>query len=177
MNYAEIKYTDIANGPGVRVSLFVSGCTHHCKGCFNAVTWDFAYGKPFTQEVQDAIIEALEPYYISGLTLLGGEPMEPENQKALLPFVRRVKERYPEKTIWCFTGYLFDTQVLNQMCKEIPETKELVSLFDVCVDGPFVEEKKNITLKFRGSSNQRIIDVPRTLKEDRIVLYEEAYTD
>ena len=175
MNYAEIKYRDIANGPGVRVSLFVSGCSHHCKGCFNEVTWDFNYGTRFTKETEDKIIEALSDEYTAGLTLLGGEPMEKANQKALLPFIRRVREKLPYKTIWCFTGYLFDRDIVGSMFDTVPETKELVSYFDVMVDGPFILEEKKITLKFRGSSNQRIIDVRKSLSLGEVVLWEKAY--
>ncbi len=173
MNYATIKFYDIANGEGVRISLFVSGCTHRCKNCFNQVAWDFAYGEPFTKSVQEKILKELAPDYIAGLSLLGGEPLEPENQKALLPFVREVKRLYPKKTVWCYTGFVLDekTGELTATCKNIPETKELVSLFDVLVDGPYVEELKDIRLKFRGSSNQRVIDVQKTLQEKKCVLY------
>ena len=173
MNYATIKFYDIANGEGVRISLFVSGCTHRCKNCFNQVAWDFAYGEPFTKSVQEKILKELAPDYISGLSLLGGEPLEPENQKALLPFVREVKRLYPKKTVWCYTGFILDekTGELTAPRKNIPETKELVSLFDVLVDGPYVEELKDIRLKFRGSSNQRVIDVQKTLQEKKCVLY------
>lgn len=163
MNYGEIKKTDIANGPGVRVSLFVSGCTHHCKGCFNPETWSFAYGKPFTRETAAEIIEALKPAYISGLTLLGGEPMEPQNQEVLLHLVRQVKEAYPQKSIWCYTGYTFETDILQSMCQEQPVTRELLAYIDVLVDGAFIEAQKNISLQFRGSENQRIIDVQASL--------------
>ena len=159
MNYAEIKKTDIANGEGVRVSLFVSGCRRRCKNCFNQIAWDFDYGNPFTEEVEEEIISALTPYYIAGLTLLGGDPMEPENQRALLPFVRKVRARLPEKNIWCFTGYTYSDGTLEEEAVRLSETKELISLFDVLVDGRFVEELKDIRLKFRGSSNQRVIDV------------------
>lgn len=170
MNYANIKYNDIANGEGVRVSLFVSGCTHHCKNCFNPETWDFNYGKEFTLEVQNKIIEELKPDHINGLTLLGGEPMEPANQKGLLPFVKRVKELYPNKTIWCFSGYLFDEQLLKESRAHCPWTKELLSYIDILVDGEFKEELKDITLRFKGSSNQRIIDVKKSLLENNVVL-------
>ncbi len=170
MNYGNIKYNDIANGEGVRVSLFVSGCTHHCKNCFNPETWDFNYGKPFTLETEDDIISALAPDHINGLTLLGGEPMEPANQKALLPFVKRVKSLYPQKTIWCYSGYLFDKELLNESRAHCPWTKELLSYIDILVDGEFKEELKDITLRFKGSSNQRVIDVQRSLEENKIVL-------
>lgn len=169
MNYATIKKYDVANGPGVRVSLFVSGCTHHCRNCFNPETWDFAYGEPFTSEVEEEILEALKPDYMSGLSLLGGEPMEPGNQKALLPFLKRVKERYPQKTIWCYSGYLLDEQLLQPSRARCEETDAILSLLDVLVDGEFVEELKNISLRFRGSSNQRLIDMPKTLAQGEIV--------
>ncbi len=171
MNYAEIKYYDIANGEGVRVSLFVSGCRRHCKNCFNKIAWDFSYGHPFTEEVQAHILSALEPYYIAGLSLLGGDPFEPENQTALLPFVREVKRRFPEKKIWCYTGYTFENGSLKEREAVTPVTRELISLIDVLVDGPFVEELKDIRLKFRGSSNQRVLDVRRTLESGEPVLY------
>ena len=168
MNYAEIKNFDIANGLGVRVSLFVSGCTHHCKNCFNQMTWDFKYGKEFTKEV-----DYLKPEHITGLSLLGGEPMEPSNQRALVSFVRRVKETYPQKDIWCYTGYLFDRELLQESRARCEVTDELLSYIDVLVDGKFVEELKDLSLKFRGSSNQRIIDVPESLKRHEVVLYKD----
>lgn len=171
MNYGEIKKTDIANGEGVRVSLFVSGCRRHCKNCFNKVTWDFGYGKPFTEETQNELLEALAPDHIAGLTLLGGDPMEPENQRALLPFVKRVRRELPQKTIWCYTGYTFREGALEEQETNCEVTKELISLLDVLVDGRFIEELKDIRLVFRGSSNQRVIDVQRTLKSGNIVLY------
>lgn len=171
MNYANIKNTDIANGDGVRVSLFVSGCTHHCKNCFNPETWDFCYGKPFTKDVEDKIIKMLEPSYIQGLTLLGGEPMEPQNQKTLLPFLKRIREIYGNtKTIWCYTGYVLDRDLLKDSRAKCEYTNELLENIDVLVDGPFVEALKNISLKFRGSSNQRIIDLPKTLKQNKVIL-------
>ena len=172
MNYAEIKYCDIANGPGVRTSLFVSGCTHHCPGCFNAATWDFAYGKPFTEETEEEILKSLEPYYIQGLTLLGGEPFEHVNQQALLPFLRKVKARFPEKDIWAFSGYLFDKDMLERMCYEWEETREILSYIDVLVDGKFILELKNLNLKFKGSSNQRTIDVKKSLETGETVILE-----
>ncbi len=170
MNYGNIKYYDIANGEGVRVSLFVSGCTHHCKNCFNKETWDFNYGKPFTKETEDDIIAHLSPDYINGLTLLGGEPMEPANQHTLLPFVKRVKALYPNKTIWCYSGYLFDSELLSPSRAHCPFTRELLSYIDILVDGEFKEELKDITLRFKGSSNQRVIDVQKSLKENKIIL-------
>lgn len=164
MNYATIKWTDIANGEGVRISLFVSGCTRRCKDCFNAVAWDFSYGKPFDESVRESIYEGLKADYIAGLSLLGGEPLEPENQRALLPFVKEVKKRFPEKSIWCYTGNVFDpaTGLLKEQDKNTEVTEELISLFDVLVDGEFIEAQKNIRLKFRGSSNQRILDVKKS---------------
>lgn len=173
MNYAAIKQADVANGPGVRVTLFVSGCTHHCKGCFNSEAWDFDYGNEFTQETQEEILRLLQPDYITGLTLLGGEPMEPVNQEGLLPLIRKVRERLPQKSIWCFTGYDFERDILGKMFSSLDVTRELVSLFDVMVDGPFIEEKKNLRLKFRGSENQRILDVKRSLEAGAAVWCEE----
>lgn len=171
MNYAEIKKTDIANGEGVRVSLFVSGCRRHCKNCFNKVTWDFSYGKPFTQDVQNELLEALAPDYIAGLTLLGGDPMEPENQRALLPFVRRVREDLPQKTIWCYTGYTYRDGAIEEERANCEVTRQFISLLDVLVDGRFVEELKDIRLVFRGSSNQRVIDIKRSIESGSVVLY------
>ena len=170
MNYANIKYNDIANGEGIRTSLFVSGCTHHCKNCFNRETWDFNYGKVFDDEIQNKIINSLKPDHINGLTLLGGEPMEPANQKGLLDFVKKVKSTYPNKTIWCYSGYLFDTQLLQESRARCPWTDELLSYIDILVDGPFVEELKDITLRFKGSSNQRVIDVQKSLASNQVVL-------
>lgn len=173
MNYATIKWTDIANGEGVRISLFVSGCTRRCKDCFNAVAWDFSYGKPFDESVQESIYEGLKADYIAGLSLLGGEPLEPENQRALLPFVKEVKKRFPEKSIWCYTGNVFDpaTGLLKEQDKNTEVTEELISLFDVLVDGEFIEAQKNIRLKFRGSSNQRILDVKKSKISKSPVFY------
>lgn len=172
MNYAEIKYCDVANGPGVRTSLFVSGCSHHCPGCFNEIAWDFNYGKPFTQDTIDSIIESLKPDYIQGLTLLGGEPFEYSNQKGLLPLVRQVRKVLPQKDIWCFTGFLFDKDIIESMCKKWKETNELLSYIDVLVDGRFVEELKNLNLKFKGSENQRTILVNESLKSGNVILYD-----
>ena len=177
MNYATIKNCDIANGPGVRVSLFVSGCTHHCKGCFNQEAWDFHYGKPFTQETIDRILAMLAPGYIRGLTLLGGEPFEPENQGPIVELLRQVKVKYPEKSIWAFSGYLFDRDILPGKLGNPAITREYLGYLDVLVDGPFVEAKKDLALRFRGSSNQRLIDVPKTLKEGKIVLWEDWQGD
>ena len=172
MNYADIKKADIANGLGVRVSVFVSGCNHHCKNCFNKEAWDFNYGKEFTEEEIDKVIKELDHPYVSGLSLLGGEPLEHVNQQGLLPLVKKVKQKFPEKNIWCYTGFTFDEDVMNGMCNKWPETSELISYLDVVVDGKFEEEKKDVSLKFRGSSNQRIIDVKKTLKENKIVPFE-----
>ena len=175
MNYATIKNCDIANGPGVRISLFVSGCTHHCKGCFNAVAWDFAYGEPFTQETVQEILDLMRPNYIQGLTLLGGEPFEPQNQGALVELLRAVKKEYPKKSIWAFSGYLFE-KITSHTLGDWTVTEELLSYLDVLVDGPFVEEKKNLALRFRGSENQRLIDVPATLRQGEIVLWQDWQT-
>lgn len=173
MNYATIKPVDIANGPGVRVSLFVSGCTHRCKGCFNEEAWDFQFGKPFTEDVQKQLLSSLDHDYIEGLTLLGGEPMEPSNQESLLPFIKAVREHLPGKTIWCFTGYDFEKDILGKMMKTSAVTRELIPLFNVMVDGKFVAEKKNLSLKFRGSENQRVLNVKKSLEEGRGVWMEE----
>lgn len=173
MYYSEIKECDIANGPGVRVTIFVSGCTHHCKGCFNEMTWDFRYGREFTENDIDKVIKLLEPSYIAGLTLLGGEPMEYANQQGLLPLLRKVKDAYPDKTIWCYTGYQYEKDILENFCGKWEETKEMLSYLDVIVDGEFVEERKDISLRFRGSSNQKIIDVKKSQKAGKIVLWED----
>ena len=173
MNYAAIKNCDIANGPGVRVSLFVSGCTHRCKGCFNEVAWDFHYGQPFTQDTIDEILKMLSPDYVKGITLLGGEPFEPENQPAILDLLRKIKSQYPDKSVWAFSGYLFDKDILSGRLGPWEITKEFLSYVDVLVDGPFVESKKDLSLRFRGSSNQRIIDVPASLSKDEVVLWED----
>lgn len=172
MNYGEIKKYDIADGEGVRVSLFVSGCTHHCKGCFNAETWDFNFGKPFTEETIDELLEALKPDYITGLTLLGGEPFEPANQQALLPFIRKVRELFPQKTIWCYTGYTLETDLLSESRARCECTDEMLSYIDVLVDGEFVQELKDIRLIFRGSSNQRVLRLQETLQKGEPVWWE-----
>lgn len=177
LNYAEIKNCDIANGPGVRVSLFVSGCTHHCPGCFNQVAWDFDYGQPFTQQTIDGILEMMKPSYIKGLTLLGGEPFEPQNQEPIVELLRQIKEKYPQKSIWAFSGYLFDRDILAGRLGPWEITKEYLSYLDVLVDGPFVEAKKNLSLRFRGSENQRIIDVPASLAAGEIVLWQDWQGD
>lgn len=171
MNYAELKKTDIANGEGVRVSLFVSGCRRHCKGCFNEIAWDFSYGKPFDAAAEEEVLEALSPSYIRGLTLLGGDPFEPENQRALLPFVKKVRERFPKKDIWAFTGYTYSDGTLLEPHAQTEVTRGLISLLDVLVDGKFEEELKDIRLVFRGSSNQRVIDVQKSLQTHQVILY------
>ena len=196
MNYATIKKTDVANGPGIRVSLFVSGCTHRCKGCFNSEAWDFGYGQRYTQETEREILEVLAPEYIRGLSLLGGEPMEPENRGTVLSLVEKVRQTYPEKDIWCYTGYDYEKNLLVWVREEqetpdgsyeaycrgggkeaggqiretgAGQTARLLSLIDVLVDGEFVEEKKNLRLAFRGSENQRLIDVKESLRQGRVV--------
>ncbi len=171
MNYAKINETDIANGEGVRVSLFVSGCRRGCKNCFNKIAWDFNYGDLFTEETEERIISALSPDYIKGLTLLGGDPFEPENQRALLPFVKKIKKCLPNKDIWCYTGYTYQDGELQEKGNNCEATRELLSLIDVLVDGKYVEELKDIRLKFRGSSNQRVIDMKATKLSGNIVLY------
>lgn len=170
MYYAAIKNCDIANGPGVRVSLFVSGCTHHCPGCFNEVAWDFDYGQPFTQQTIDSVLDMLRPNYIRGLTLLGGEPFEPQNQAAVVELLRQVKQQLPEKSIWAFSGYLFDKDMLSG---RLGDLGEYLSYLDVLVDGRFVESKKNLSLRFRGSENQRLIDVPASLDSGTVVLWQD----
>lgn len=175
MHYGEIKKCDVANGPGVRVTLFVSGCTNRCEGCFQPQTWAFDYGKPFTAETEEALLEALSPAYITGLTLLGGEPFEPCNQRALLPFVRRVKDRYPGKTIWAFSGFYLESELLRDGSHPRCEaTDELLSLIDVLVEGRFVLAQKDISLKFRGSRNQRIVDMNKSREAGEIVLWDEG---
>ena len=174
MNWAEIQTNDIANGEGVRTSLFVSGCRHHCKNCFNSMTWDFGYGQLFTEETMEEIFKSVDHDWINGITLLGGEPFEPENQKVLVPFLVMFHERFPNKNVWCYTGFTLE-QILGEgepksrAATEI--AKEMLTLIDVLVDGPFVEELHSITLKFRGSSNQRVIDIKKTINEKKIVLY------
>lgn len=170
MNYAEIKNCDIANGPGVRVTLFVSGCNHHCPGCFNEVAWDFDYGNPFTEETEQSILNMLSPNYVSGLTLLGGEPFDPRNQEAMVSFLRKVRLQYPKKSIWAFSGYTFD-QLISGDVGDLETVKEYLSCLDVLVDGPFVELKKNLSLRFRGSENQRLIDIPKTMSCREVVLW------
>ena len=172
MYYGNIKNCDIANGVGVRVTLFVSGCRNRCEGCFQPQTWDFCYGQPFTRETEDKILEMMKPSYIKGLTLLGGEPFEPENQKDLLPFVKRVKEVYPDKNIWGFTGYTLEKLLEDGSHPRCEVTDELLSFIDILVDGRFEKDKKNLMLKFRGSENQRLIDMNATRKNGKITLYD-----
>ncbi|MEJ8729752.1 4-hydroxyphenylacetate decarboxylase activating enzyme [uncultured Clostridium sp.] len=171
MNYADIRPIDVANGPGVRTSIFVSGCTHHCKECFNPETWDFAYGQPFGGEQIQKILDCLSKPYIRGLSLLGGEPFEPQNQRAVLELVRAIRARFPEKDIWCYSGYLFESLRDSQVGEY---SQELLKELDVLVDGPFVLEKKDLSLRFRGSSNQRLIDVPASLRAGAAVLWDGA---
>ena len=171
MNYADIKRVDVANGEGVRVSVFVSGCNHHCKGCFNECAWDFNYGNRLTDKQEEGVLKDLDHDYISGLTLLGGEPLEPTNQEGLLPLVKKAKEKFPDKKIWCYTGFDFEKDVVGKMAKQSDTTKELLKYIDVIVDGKFEEDKKDLKLKFRGSSNQRILDVQESLKENKPVEY------
>ena len=170
MNYANIKNCDIANGEGVRVTLFVSGCTNRCEGCFQPETWDFDFGEPFTKEVEDKLLKMLEPSYIRGLTLLGGEPFEPSNQRVLAPFVERVKNTYPDKDIWAFTGFTYENLLTDGYPKRTEVTDKLLSMIDVLVDGKFIQALKNLRLKFRGSSNQRLIDMNKTREQGEIVL-------
>ncbi len=173
MNYCGIKKRDIANGIGVRVTLFVSGCTHHCKGCFQPETWDFNYGDEFTADTETELLEAMAPNFIGGLTLLGGEPFEPENQRILVEFLKKVRKTYPQKSIWAYSGYLFDEELLKPSRARCEVTDEILSLIDVLVDGEFHENEKNISLQFRGSENQRIIDVPKSLEDGNVVLWRE----
>ncbi len=170
MRYASVKKCDVANGTGIRVSIFVSGCHHHCKGCFNTDAWDFNFGNEYNEEIEESILKELDKSYIQGLSLLGGEPLEHVNQKGLLSLVKKAKERYPEKTIWCYTGYKFDDDVMEKMFETWPETKELVSNLDVVVDGKYDEDLRDLNLRFKGSSNQRIIDVQKTLEKNEIIL-------
>ncbi len=174
MNYATIKWYDISNGPGVRTSLYVSGCRNHCKGCFNPETWDFSYGKPFTKEVEDEIIKSLEPDYIFGFTLLGGDPFEPENAKVLAPFMKRLRAAYPNKSFWCFTGYNFESDLLTGKQGDFEDVMDILNTLDVLVDGRFEEPLKDLNLKFKGSSNQRTILVKQSLEKDEVVLWDEV---
>ena len=173
MNYATIKWFDVSNGPGVRVSLYVSGCRNHCKNCFNPETWDFGYGEPFTREVENNIIKGMIPDYIKGFTLLGGDPFEPENAEVLAPFMERLREQFPEKSFWCFTGYDYEADLLTGKKGDLDTNMRILNCLDVLVDGRFVEELKDLNLLFRGSSNQRIILVKQSLKTDEVVLWNE----
>lgn len=170
MHYSTIKDCDIANGIGVRITLFVSGCTNHCKNCFQPQTWDFDFGEPFTEETEKKLLEMLKPDYINGLTLLGGEPMEPQNQRALVPFLKRVRETYPNKNVWCFTGFTYEVLKTDGSHPRCEVTDEMLSLIDVLVDGRYVDELKDLTLQFRGSSNQRLIDMVKTRENGEVTL-------
>ncbi len=174
MYYGMIKTCDIADGEGVRTTLFVSGCTNHCKGCFQPDTWDFCYGQPFTVETENYILKETKPDYIAGLTLLGGEPFEPENQRALVPFLKRFRANLPGKNIWSYTGFVYDRDLVPGGRKYTEVTDEMLSLLDVLVDGPFIEERKNISLRFRGSENQRIIDLNRTRENGMLTVWSGA---
>ncbi len=171
MRYGNIKKCDIANGVGVRTVLFVSGCTHHCKGCFQPETWDFSYGEPYTKETENEIVESLRPSYINGLTLLGGEPFEPANQRELVGLLRRIRREFPDKTVWAFSGYTWE-ELTGQSRARCEVTEEMLSMIDVLVDGEYMEEKRNISLRFRGSENQRLIDVPKTRETGAVVLWD-----
>ncbi len=173
MNYANIKYCDIADGEGVRTTVFVSGCSHHCKNCFQPETWSFSYGQEFTPEVQAKVLASLDGPFVDGLTFLGGEPMEPENQQGLLELACAAKAAHPEKTIWCYTGDVYEDLANPESPRHTVATKELLGLIDVLVDGPFVEEQKDITLRFRGSSNQRVIDLNATRATGQVTLWED----
>ena len=177
MNYATIKPFDVANGPAVRVSLFVSGCTHYCKGCFNKEAWDFNYGEQFTDEHLQKIIEYMKPDYIKGFSLLGGEPFEPSNQKVLCNVVEKIKSIYPDKSIWCYTGYNFEKDLLSARLCDKQITDKMLKNIDILVDGKFVEEKKNLKLRFKGSENQRIIDVSQSIEQNRVILWEGENND
>lgn len=170
MHYSTIKDCDIANGIGVRITLFVSGCTNHCKNCFQPQTWDFDFGEPFTEQTEEKLLEMLKPDYINGLTLLGGEPMEPQNQRALVPFLKRVREVYPNKNVWCFTGFTYEVLKTDGSHPRCEVTDEMLSLIDVLVDGRYVDELKDLTLQFRGSSNQRLIDMVKTRENGEVTL-------
>ncbi len=172
MNYADIKQYDVANGIGIRVSLFVSGCHHQCKNCFNQEAWDFNYGKAFTEENIEEIISYLSKSYVAGLSLLGGEPFEHANQIGLLPLLKRMKETYPEKNVWCYTGFTFDQDIMDKMYQKWEETRAMLSYIDILVDGIFIEEQKNPSLRFKGSANQRIIKVQESLKDKKIILWD-----
>ncbi len=171
MYYGNIKEFDVANGEGVRITLFVSGCTNHCEGCFQPATWDFRYGQPYTDETEERIIRFLDRPLTDGLTLLGGEPMEPDNQRELVRLARRLKREHPDKTIWCFTGFIYERDLLPGQRRHTEVTDEFLSLIDVLVDGPFILQQRNLALTFRGSENQRVLDMQKTLREGKPVLY------
>lgn len=171
MHYAEVKYFDVANGPGIRVSLFVSGCPHACPGCFNEIAWNYEYGEKYTEEVEEKILKAVSKAEIQGLSLLGGEPLYPANLRALLPLLRKLKERLPKKDIWCYSGYTYE-ELLSREGEEKKELEELFSYLTVLVDGRFIESEKDITLLFRGSKNQRLILMDETRRRGEVVLYE-----
>ena len=177
MNFATIKKYDVANGPGVRVSLFVSGCTHRCKGCFNAEAWDFDYGQPYTAKTEEEILSALDHSYIAGLSLLGGEPFDPRNQEAVCGLLKKVRARFSQKDVWCYTGYTLDKDLKEGGAAYTPFTKDMLESIDVIVDGEFVEALKDIKLRFRGSSNQRIIDLKRTRGSGEIKLWLDGGVD
>ena len=170
MYYGNIKKMDIANGEGIRTSLFVSGCRNRCEGCFQPETWNFEYGRPFTRETEDELLSSLAPTYVDGITILGGEPFEPENQRVLMPFLRRVREKYPDKNIWCFSGYTLE-EIRGNGHPRCEASEEMLNLIDVLVDGRFVQAKRNLSLRFRGSENQRVIDLKQTKVEGKIVLF------
>lgn len=175
MNYAEIKYIDIANGEGIRTSLFVSGCRHKCKECFNEIAWDFEYGDKFTDEMALKIIESCAPEYVSGLTILGGEPLEPENQGAVLNLVKEFKRKYENKTVWLYTGFIYEDIIGNPKCRANTErAPEILDCVDVLVDGPFIKDEYNISLKFKGSANQRLIDVKKTRELGAVTCWESS---
>ncbi len=173
MNYSEIKYFDIANGAGIRTTLFVSGCRHHCKGCFNPDTWAFEAGRPYSREVESQILSNLEPAYVDGLTLLGGEPFEPESQDVLIALLERVRAERPGKNVWAYSGFTWEQLTQGPSRAHTNHVMQMLSMVDVLVDGPFVLEQKDITLRFRGSSNQRIIDVRRSLEAGATTLWED----
>ena len=172
MHYAEVKYFDVANGPGIRVSLFVSGCPHACPGCFNEIAWNYEYGEKYTEEVEEKILKAVSKAEIQGLSLLGGEPLYPANLRALLPLLRKMKERLPKKDIWCYSGYTYEELLSREgEGEEKKELEELFSYLTVLVDGRFIESEKDITLLFRGSKNQRLILVEESRRRGEVVLY------
>ena len=177
MNFATIKKYDVANGPGVRVSLFVSGCTHRCKGCFNAEAWDFDYGQPYAEKTEEEILSALNHSYIAGLSLLGGEPFDPRNQETVCGLLKKVRARFPQKDVWCYTGYTLDKDLKEGGAAYTPFTKDMLESIDVIVDGEFMEALKDIKLRFRGSSNQRIIDLKRTRGSGEIKLWLDGGVD